>query len=128
METANHQALELLQAAVREVIAEDLPDLLQEAITQTKNVNGEPLLTVAQLCERRHCRPSTLSRERRNGTGIPFLRIGNDIFYSLANVLQWESERTYQNNSQVEEPRTHTRFLATEEGKRVLKEKGGRHG
>lgn len=50
------------------------------------SVNLDELMTVKQLCEALHFHPVTLANQRREGRGIPFIKLGRKVFYRRADV------------------------------------------
>jgi excisionase family DNA binding protein len=54
---------------------------------------SETLLTPAQVAKRVHRSKRTLERWRKEGRGPRFLKFGNRILYSEADVDEWLSKR-----------------------------------
>jgi len=67
-------------------------------------VSDVTYLTPDELCARLRgtVKPKTLANWRRGdgGTGPRFTRIGNRILYALADVLEWEAQRTFAGSAQ----------------------------
>jgi hypothetical protein len=44
------------------------------------------LLTTSEYAERRRCSERTIERERANGTGCPYVRLGSRVLYRRADI------------------------------------------
>lgn len=51
------------------------------------------LLTQDDMAARYHKRPETIRDWRKDRLGPPWLKVGKDVFYRLADVLAWEAAR-----------------------------------
>ncbi len=47
------------------------------------------LISEHEFAERRGCSVRTVYRERRSGTGAPFIKLGSKIFYREEAIQQW---------------------------------------
>lgn len=50
------------------------------------SIDLDNLLTVKELCELLKFHPVTLANQRRDGRGIPFIKLGRKVFYRRADV------------------------------------------
>lgn len=63
----------------------------------------EPFLTQKQRARRHHISERTAERQRQDGSGPPYVKIGRRVLYRITDLEAWEAERTFSSTSQADQ-------------------------
>ena len=63
----------------------------------------ETFITSMERAKRHRISHRTDERQRLDGSGPPFVKIGRRVLYKLSDLEEWEAKRTFRSTSEVDQ-------------------------